>query len=850
MPDPKQQDVPLEDMLGILEKAAPRSLTVKEIAERLGIDRYDRRRMAAVLDMQADARRLHRVGKTRYRYAHEVVEKKARPMRKRRGPTEVIGRYCRVRGGYGFLEAEGPKIESMRGDMMIPRGREGIALHGDRVRAEIVRRDHRTGRSSGRVVAVVERAHTEILGTLQLIAGPRWRSIPTGWRLVPVSELLPPIEVVGETPPRKEDAGRMALVRLTHPPAGSNPWRGQVVRLLGEMDDPEVQFLQVALEHGLRLEFSASATAEAVRLPHDPRPADLENREDLRDVPFVTIDGETARDFDDAVCLEDNADGGFGLRVAIADVSHYVKPGSALDAEAALRGTSVYFPDRAIPMLPERLSNELCSLKPGRDRAVLVADMEYDGQGRRTATRLFRAAIRSQARLTYTEVSAILDGTDTPEASSRRTELAALVPQLDRMRVLMRLLYARRLAAGALDLNLPESVVDLSDDGHAVGVRFVERNDAHRIIEEFMLEANQAVAGELADAEVPIPYRIHEPPEKNDVYELNRLLHSAGVHVETKSDITPAAIATALHELKGHRLERVLSKQVLRALKRAQYDPENVGHFGLAFSLYCHFTSPIRRYPDLLVHRQLVEWIEGRGARARGAGPEIAAASEASSRREREAMGAERAMADLKKVEFMKGHLHEPGKATVVSLAGFGFFAELDAYPVEGLVRIEDLDGEWRFDEKAQVLYGVRSGRRIQLGDRVVVEASDVSLARRQVTLQVIEMLESPARRSPSPATDRGRPSTDGPKGRGGHDGESRGYKGPRNTDGPSGGRGRPRPGGSTSGLRNTDGPGGGRGRPRPGGSTSGPRGGGSGPGRNGPPRGPKAPPRGGGPRR
>lgn len=764
----------LDEMLLVLERAAPRSLTVKEIAERLGMDRYDRREMRAVLDRQADARRLHRVGKTRYRFAREVVEKRARPVRKGRGPGEVVGRYTRVRAGYGFVEVEGATGTS---DVMVPRGREGDALHGDRVRVQVLRRDHRSGKTSGRVVAVVERAHTEILGRLQLVAGVRWRSIPTGWRLLPFSEVLPAIEVVGDPSPRKEHDGRTALVRLTRAPVGASPWRGEVVRLLGELDDPEVQFLHVALEHGLRIEFPRAARAEASRLPTDPRPADLEGREDLRALPFVTIDGETARDFDDAVCWQPGADGGGVLHVAIADVSHYVEPGSALDAEAALRGTSVYFPDRAVPMLPERLSNELCSLRPDRDRAVVVAEMSYDSAGHRRGARLYRAALRSRRRLTYTEVAAAFSDQEGDERARARTALGEFLPSLEGMRRLMRQLYARRLAAGALDLDLPEPVIELSESGRAVGVRHAPRNDAHRLIEEFMLEANRAVADTLTEAKVPLPYRIHEAPDVSAIYELNRFLHTAGVHVDTRSDITPSSIATALEELRGHALERVLSRQVLRALKQARYDAENAGHFGLAFSLYCHFTSPIRRYPDLVVHRQLTDWIEGRAARARQASHEVAVAAEESSRREREAMEAERAMVDLKKAEFMQNRMHSPEKATVVSIASFGFFAELDAYPVEGLVRIEDLPGEWRFDDRSQVLYGVRSGRRLELGDRVVVEAVEVSIARRQITLQVLEMESAPRGRPPRPT----RGSAAGPRPRGGKPPpRGRGSKGPR----------------------------------------------------------------------
>jgi len=398
-----------------------------------------------------------------------------------------------------------------------------------------------------------------------------------------------------------------------------------------------------------------------------------------------------------------------------------VRPGSSLDGEALLRGTSVYFPDRAVPMLPPRLSTELCSLNPGRPRLVLAAALGYDRHGQRTSASFHRAVITSQARLTYTEVAAVLEG----DAQAPRAEIVPLVPQLQRMHALMQALSRRRFAAGSLDLDLPEALVDLSEEGRSIGLRLLDRNDAHRLIEEFMLEANRAVAAFLTERGVPLPYRIHEPPDPRDVDELNDLLAEFGLHLEYRGDVEPADVQRLLRRLEGHPLARVLARQVLRSLKQARYSTTNAGHFGLAFPVYCHFTSPIRRYPDLLVHRQLGRVFDSRVREARGEAARLEAASIDSSRLERLAVDAERAMLDLKKAEFMLHHLNEPVPATVVSVVRSGAFVELDAYPIDGLVRQDD--------------EGPRARRPFRLGERLVVEATAASLERRQVDFRLVE---------------------------------------------------------------------------------------------------------------
>jgi ribonuclease R len=725
---------PLAAYLELLERKAPRPLTIAEMARLLGIERFAPKLVRSGLERAVERGRLRRIGKTRYQWRRDdgAPARRDSAGRAPRSAATIGGRYTRVRAGYGFVEALGRPREAFGRDILVPAGMEGAARHGDEVLVEIVRRDPQRRRAVGRVVRVTERVHESVIGTLERHGA--------GWVLVPLNDLDPPLAIAG-TRPAKDHAGLVALVR---PQAGEGrrPPSGTIERVLGPPDATDVQFLAIAYEHGLRTAFPDDTAAEAAALPDDPAPRDMAARRDLRALPFVTIDGETARDFDDAVALAAEPHGGVRLWVAIADVAHYVRPGSALDREAAARGTSVYFPDRAVPMLPPQLSTMLCSLNPGRDRLVLVAELAYDRRGRRRSTDVYRAVIRSQARLTYTAVAAVLSATETAALHAQRAELAPLLPMLARMRAFMRVLYERRVRAGSLDLDLPEALLDLSATGRAVGVRLEQRNDAHRLIEEFMLEANRAVAEHLRDRDIPLPYRIHEPPEPEDIDELNELLGPFGVTVEYDGRVEPRDVQRALQRLQPHALARVLSRQVLRALRQARYSTENAGHFGLAFPIYCHFTSPIRRYPDLLVHRQLGRLFDGDAEHARAAAAALETASEQSSRAERDAMEAERAMVDLKKCEFMLDHLLEPEPASVVSITAAGLFVELDAYPIEGLVRIDDLPGDrWVFLEDERALKGLRTRRRYRLGDRVVVEATNVSMRRREIDFGMIEGL-------------------------------------------------------------------------------------------------------------
>ena len=745
MARPKYPSNLAEDLQKVLLREAPRALTVKEIARQLALDHWDKREFEEVLTQETAQGRLTRVGKSRWRAATEVARKRTPRRRtrvrddsRRTEPMVMEGRYSRARGGFGFVATSGADREKIGGDVFVPRGGEASALHGDRVRVEVRRFDPESGRSTGQVVAVLEEANQHILGRVESVFRRDGSGAPR-FRVVPHDDRLPVIEIVGGRELTASAEGENALVRLTQAPSPRRGALGEVLRILGDLTDPEVQVLHIALEAGLRLDFDDEVKQAAAALPTDPDQSDFLGRRDLRDVPFVTIDGESARDFDDAVHLEQLPEGLTRLSVAIADVSHYVQPGSILDREAVVRGTSTYFPDRAIPMLPERLSTELCSLMPDRDRLVLVAEMVHDRRGGRRDVQVYRAVIRSHARLTYTQVAAVLSDSRASGIEEQRRELAAFLPMLESMRGLMRSLHRGRVRAGSLDLDLPEALLDLSEEGRAVGARLAPRNDAHRMIEEMMLEANCAVAEFLEQHRVPQPYRIHEAPEADAVDELNQLLAPLGLRIHYRGDIQPRDVQRALQDVAEHRLARVLSRQVLRSLKQARYSTRNEGHFGLAFSSYCHFTSPIRRYPDLQVHRQVSRVLDGEIQEARNCAEELERLCGENSDAERRSMDAERAMVDLKKAELMLDHLLEEESATVVGVEKFGIFVELDSCPVEGLIALDDLPGKFRFDERLKILTSIRGGKRFRLGDTLRVEATDASLERRRVRFVLAE---------------------------------------------------------------------------------------------------------------
>ena len=635
-------------------------------------------------------------------------------------------------------------------------------LHRDRVRVRVLRLD-RKGRPEGRVLDIVERRKAPIIGRLLHEAG-QWIVAPED-RRYGQDILIPKNAIAGAA------SGQVVSVELTEPPSLHSQPVGRVSEVLGEIDDPGMEIEIAVRKYEVPHLFSPATLAAAAALPERLRPADRKNRVDLTDVPLVTIDGEDARDFDDAVYCEPFKRGrgktafeGWRLVVAIADVSHYVKPGEALDHDAYERATSVYFPRRVIPMLPEKISNGLCSLVPEQDRLAMVCDMVVGADGRIDAYQFFPAVINSHARLTYTDVAAVLANTRGAEAQRR----ADLVPHLLHLHEVYRALLKQRVKRGAVDFETTETQIVCDDNGRIEKIVPRTRTDAHRLIEESMLAANVCAAAYIAGAAHPSLYRVHEGPTPEKRVALQNYLKALGLGLHLSDDPQPAEMQAISQATQGRPDAPQIHTMLLRSMQQAIYTASNAGHFGLAYDAYTHFTSPIRRYPDLLVHRVIKALLAGkryqlqpseltrtleprRGGKpqprlGKPLSPDLAlweAAGGHCSANERRADEASRDVEAWLKCRYMREHLGEEFSGTVSTVAGFGLFVTLDALYVEGLVHITELGGEYyRFDEARQELRGERSGMRYTVGARVRVQVSRVDLDGRKIDFRMVRESE------------------------------------------------------------------------------------------------------------
>ncbi len=630
-------------------------------------------------------------------------------------------------------------------------------LHKDRVRVRILRYD-RKGRPEGRVLDILERRRTPIIGRL-LHEGGQWLVAPEDSRYG--QDILIPKNATASAA-----VGQVVSVELTEPPSLHSQPVGRVAEVLGEIDDSGMEIEIAVRKYEVPHQFSPETLAQAAALPDKLRATDRKHRVDLSDVPLVTIDGEDARDFDDAVYCEPFKRGrgktafeGWRLLVAIADVSHYVKPGEPLDEDAYERATSVYFPRRVIPMLPEKLSNGLCSLNPDVERLSMVCDMLVAHDGRIDAFQFYPALINSHARLTYTEVAAVLANTRGPEAQRR----ADLVPHLLHLHEVYRALLKQRGQRGAVDFETTETQIVCDDSGRIEKIVPRVRNDAHRLIEEAMLAANVCAAEFISAAEHPCLYRVHEGPTPEKRAALQATLKALGVSASLSDDPTPAEIQAIAQATQDRPDATQIHTMLLRSMQQAIYTVHNSGHFGLSYDAYTHFTSPIRRYPDLLVHRVIKAILSGKryhlvanaktrapemrkgGKVARPAKPmsqEMAlweAAGGHCSANERRADEASRDVEAWLKCRYMREHLGEEYSGTVSSVASFGLFVTLDGLYVEGLVHITELGGEYyRFDEARGELRGERTGIRYAVGARVRVQVSRVDLDGRKIDFRIV----------------------------------------------------------------------------------------------------------------
>jgi ribonuclease R len=630
------------------------------------------------------------------------------------------GRISIHRDGYGFVTPEGGGE-----DIFIPSKFLKSALHGDLV--EATSNPSRMGgkKLDGRVIAILERATNRIVG--------RYEETRRGAIVIPEDQRL---NLVVEIPVKGRglaEDGHQVVAELISYPVGGRPAEGKIIEVLGWPDDPEVEVQSVIRRFDLPHIFPADTLAEADGISETVSIAELKERVDLRTMPTVTIDGETARDFDDAVSLRREG-ANFRLWVSIADVSHYVKKDSPLDREAYLRGTSVYFPDRCIPMLPERLSNGICSLNPNVDRLTMTAEMLFDRTGTMLESSFYASVIKSAARLTYTIVKQIIVDNDRELADKYRP----VSPMLLEMKELALILMAMRKKRGSIDFDLPEPEIIIGLTGQTEGIIRAERNLAHQLIEEFMLGANEAVARHITSRDIPFLYRVHENPDPVKLQTFQEFVYGFGYEFRLVDEkIKPSELQRLLAQADGRPEERMINYALLRCMKQARYAAENVGHFGLASDCYCHFTSPIRRYPDLVVHRILkASFAEGKlAARQLAIATEhLGEVAEHTSKRERIAMEAERDVVEMKKLQYMQQHVGGEFNGYITGVTAFGFFVELEELFVEGLVHISTLaDDLYSHAEKQHSLIGRRTGTVYRIGDAARITVASVSPGTRRI---------------------------------------------------------------------------------------------------------------------
>jgi ribonuclease R len=603
------------------------------------------------------------------------------------------------------------------------------------------------------VVKVLSPRHETLVGTLETVEKTRW--------LVPFD---PKVSIELPVEGGKDVAEDHYVVVAVERPPGRPP-RGRVVEVLGDPEMPGVDVLVVLRHYGIQEDFPDAVLTTAARFPADPRPEDWAGREDLRERTVITIDGESARDFDDAVSIERLPDGVFRLGVHIADVSHYVKEGDPLDLEAYRRGTSVYYPERAVPMLPEGLSNGLCSLRPQVPRLTVSVFLDINRDGTILARRFAETVIHSTRRMTYTEVRRILEEPRAEDA----TEYGPVLPTLREMHHLVQILNHARTLRGSIDFDLPEGDVVLNTDGVMVGIFPEERNVAHRLVEEFMIAANEAVALELVSRKVPALFRVHSAPTPTRVEELRELLATFGLTLRGDAEnLHPGALQEILKGVHDRPEEHFVSSVVLRTMQRALYDPQCLGHYALASPFYCHFTSPIRRYPDLVVHRRLKALIHGRAEREAERSrlaERLPVMADHTSQTERRAEQSERDLLQWKKVRFLAGRAGETFRGRITGVQPFGLFVQLDGYYVDGLVPIRSMaDDYYRYEPESHRLVGENHGRVFRLADPAEVVLVGASPRHRGLDFKLKGMPEA----SGSPPSRPSPPRSSSPRGGGG----------------------------------------------------------------------------------
>lgn len=658
-------------------------------------------------------------------------------LRLKRLPDSLVGTFSGTDRGFGFVMVEDEGID----DIFVPAKATKLAFDGDTVEVEITEApDPSGGRSAeGKITRIIERKTEQVIGefipyTDDEIADYNLYGYVKA-KLKKGPEHIIQIEMNGLNPTR----GEIVSVDITHYPAyKGEDMRGVVTETIGHKDEPGIEILSIVHKHNIRSEFPDEVLAEAEQVPDQISAADLKGRRDLRGQQIITIDGADAKDLDDAVTVERLDNGHFQLGVHIADVSHYVREDSALDKEAFERGTSSYLTDRVIPMLPQRLSNGICSLHPKVDRLTLSCEMEINQQGNVVAYDIFPSVIRSVERMTYEAVNHILE----EKHPQTREQYQSLVPMLEEMAELHHILEHKRRHRGAIDFDSDEAKIIVDKDGKAIDIELRERRVGERLIESFMLAANETVSEHYSKADLPILYRVHEQPDESKMKRFLEFITTFGLTAQTSKDsIMPKDLQGVMDRIKDEPYEAVISMLLLRSMQQARYDVDPIGHYGLGADYYSHFTSPIRRYPDLILHR-LIHYYDEVGhsqqdkKRWESRLPDIA---KHSSEAERRAIDAERETDELKKTEFMADKVGQEFMGTIISITGFGMFIQLPN-TVEGLVHVSMMDDDYyRFDEDHLVMIGERTGKVFRIGQPIKVKLMRADVEDVQIDFSIVE---------------------------------------------------------------------------------------------------------------
>lgn len=634
--------------------------------------------------------------------------------------------------GYGFLRPEPPAPGApVPPDVFITQRNLKSAMQGDRVIVSLLSGDRE--RPSGRVVKILHRARTQLAG--------RFHFAKKGGTVVPSDRKINRMVYIPQIPFRQKlQDGTLVMVTITDYGDFRNDMTGEISEILGKEDEPGMDVFVIIRDYGIEPEFSDNVLRSAETIPGKITESEITERKDLRKETIFTIDPKTAKDFDDGLSIEKRGDGGFHLGVHIADVAHYVKEGDVIDQEALSRANSIYPVDRVVPMLPERLSNNLCSLRPEEDKLAMSVFMDIDPQGKVRHAEFYNSVIHSKYRMNYEEVQEIYDG----ENGELEEKYSAIREDLFLLRELTRILIRMRWRKGALDLDVGELEVVFDDAGEVIDITTHPRLFSHRVVEQSMILANETVASKLHRMKVPSLYRVHEKPDQNRIHNLIPVLEHFGIQLPRKRNVTPKQIQRVLKKTEemGH-AGPILRRLILRVMMQAHYQPENVGHYGLGSNCYTHFTSPIRRYPDLVVHRMLKRVLAGKHRNDENLEKweePLANIAQHCSEMERVAQNIEYETEYIKALEFMKQFTGEEFEGVISSVTNFGLFVEMDKYPVEGLVQIKKIGSEYfEYDDVGQVLKGKRSGKTYRIADRVTVQIERIDVIERKMDLSLID---------------------------------------------------------------------------------------------------------------